>query len=356
MKKIFIIALCLTSFLVMNDLAFAGNKDRSGEAGATELLINPWARSAGLGGFNTSTVTGVEAMRSNVGGLAFAPRTQFIISRSLWLSGSDININAAGLAVKAGDSGVFGLSLMTIDFGDINITTAENPEGGVGTYSPQWLNLGISYARIFSNSIHGGITLRSVTESIGDVRASGLAVDAGIQYVTGPKENIHFGISLRNVGTPLRFTGDGLAFSATAPAGEYPITASQRSEDYELPSLLHIGGAYDFNFGSLHKLTLLGNFTSNSFSQDQFGVGIEYGLKELFALRAGYRYETDITSADKSLNLYTGPSAGFSAGLPLGNAGTRLGIDYAFRLTARYAGTHTLGLRINLGGGEANDE
>jgi len=356
MKKVNIILLCFLSLFLMTDLAIAGNKDRSGEAGATELLINPWARSAGLGGFNTSTVTGIEAMRSNVAGLAFAPRTQFIISRSLWLSGSDININAAGLAVRAGESGVFGLSLMTIDFGDINITTAENPEGGLGTYTPQWLNLGISYARVFSNSIHGGITVRSITESIGDVRASGVAIDAGIQYVTGPKENIHFGIALRNVGTPLRFSGDGLSFSTTASGGEYPLTVSQRSEDYELPSLLHIGGAYDFNFGSLHKLTVLGNFTSNSFSQDQFGLGMEYSLKELFALRFGYKYETDIANVDKSLNLYTGPSAGFSAGLPLGKGGTRLGIDYAYRLTARYAGTHTLGLRLDLGTGPKAEE
>ena len=29
--------------------AFAGNEDRSGQAGAPELLINPWAASAGWG-------------------------------------------------------------------------------------------------------------------------------------------------------------------------------------------------------------------------------------------------------------------------------------------------------------------
>jgi len=356
MRKINIIILCLLSLLFIAYAAYAGNKDRAGEAGATELLINPWAKSAGLGGFNTSTVTGVEAMRTNVGGLAFAPKTQFVAARSLWLTGSDINITAAGLALKAGESGVFGLSLMALDFGDIEITTTDNPEGGLGTYTPQFINLGISYARIFSNAIHGGITLRSITESIGDVSASGLAVDAGIQYVTGAKENIHFGIALRNVGTPLRFSGDGLAYSAGAPEGDYTITASQRSDDFELPSLMHIGGAYDFNFGSLHKLTLLGNFTSNSFSQDQFGVGMEYSLKELFQLRFGYKYEADILSEDAQLNLYTGPSAGFSVALPIGKAGTKLGIDYAYRLTARYAGTHTLGIRLNLHGAEESDD
>ena len=40
-----------------------------------------------------------------------------------------------------------------------------------------------------------------------------VAVDAGIQYVTGPNDNIHFGISLRNIGTPMRYSGEGLSFT-----------------------------------------------------------------------------------------------------------------------------------------------
>jgi len=37
----------------------AGNKDRTGQAGATELLINPWARSSGWGSANMSRVRGL---------------------------------------------------------------------------------------------------------------------------------------------------------------------------------------------------------------------------------------------------------------------------------------------------------
>ena len=39
--------------------ATAGNDDRRGTAGASELLINPWARSAGWGGVNTACAQGV---------------------------------------------------------------------------------------------------------------------------------------------------------------------------------------------------------------------------------------------------------------------------------------------------------
>ena len=41
----------------------AGNPDRQGEAGGYELLLNPWARNAGLHAMSTSFAYGVEAMQ-----------------------------------------------------------------------------------------------------------------------------------------------------------------------------------------------------------------------------------------------------------------------------------------------------
>ncbi len=80
-----------------------------------------------------------------------------------------------------------------------------------------------------------------------DMSAQGVAIDAGIQYVTGPMENIKFGIALKNVGPTMKFSGDGLTFrgfynqfSRTSP------TFVQPSSEYELPAQLSIGGAYDF--------------------------------------------------------------------------------------------------------------
>ena len=48
MKKIIYIILTLGFFLGTYQVGQAGNPDRQGEAGAYELLMNPWARSAGL--------------------------------------------------------------------------------------------------------------------------------------------------------------------------------------------------------------------------------------------------------------------------------------------------------------------
>ena len=105
MKNIFKIASTTLLGALLPAILIAGNGERAGTGGATELLINPWARSAGFGGINTSMAKGVEAMNVNVGGLAYTKNTEVVFSRTTWLKGSDVNINAFGLSQKVGTSG-----------------------------------------------------------------------------------------------------------------------------------------------------------------------------------------------------------------------------------------------------------
>lgn len=330
----------------------AGNKDRAGQAGATELLINPWGQSSGLHGMNSSFVQGAEAMRNNVAGLSFINKTQLLFANTMWLKGSGVNVNAIGFAQRIGESNVLGINVFSMGFGEIPVTTVSSPEGNSGaTFRPQLLNLGIAYARSFSNSIHVGFQLNLINHSIADANATGAAFDMGIQYITGPDDNIHFGISLRNVGTPMRFAGDGLATKLESPQG-YSFTVNQRAEKYELPTTLNIGGAYDLLMGENHRLTLLANFASNSFSRDQFGGGIEYAFHEMFMLRGGYRYEDGITKTldfEQRASAYTGLCGGVSVDVPLKkDSESSLGIDYSYRASNPFSGTHTIGVRINL--------
>ena len=159
--------------------SFGGNDERAGSSGASEILINPWARSTGWGSANCAGIRGLESQFLNVAGLAFTKKTELLFSHTMWLKGSDVNINAFGISQKVGQAGVIGLGLTSFSFGDIPVTTVENPEGGICTFSPQFLNIGLSYAKEFSNRIYGGITVRVISESISDAKASGVAFDAG---------------------------------------------------------------------------------------------------------------------------------------------------------------------------------
>lgn len=349
-RNIFTVFLAIV--LILPVTVDAGNKDRSGQAGASELLINPWAGSSGWGGANVACSRGLESLFTNVAGTAFTQKTEIIFANTDYLKGADINIMAFGLTQRVGESGALTIAIMSMGFGDISRTTISNPDptdATIGTFSPNLMNINIGYAKAFSNSIYGGFNIKIISESIADMSAQGVAIDAGIQYVTGELENIKFGISLKNVGPTMKFSGDGLTFrgfysqfSTTSP------TFQQRVSDFELPATLMIGGAYDFLFGE-SRFTLAGTFVSNSFTQDQVIFGGEFSLKDYLLLRAGYTIEKGINSDAERATVFTGPSAGISIQVPLNKEkGSIFAVDYSYRDTDPFDGVHTIGARISL--------
>ncbi|HEY0976704.1 MAG TPA: PorV/PorQ family protein [Flavobacteriales bacterium] len=334
---------------LVSGTVWAGNPDRAGSAGAAQLLVNPWARSNGWSLANSSTLKGVEGMFGNVAGLAHVRKTELLFTHTRWMDGSGVDINSVGFGQKLGETGVIGLSATTFSFGDLPVTTVEQPEGGLGTFRPTQANIGLSYAKAFSNSIYGGLLVRVVSESIANVRTSGVCFDAGIQYVTGETENIHFGIALKNVGPAMRFGGDGLSVQGLVTASPDQLTLEQRSADFELPSMMNIGAAYDLNLSELHRVTIAGNFASNSFTRDQFSIGAEYAFKKMLHIRGGYLWEKEVTDEALRATVFTGPSAGLSVDLPFGNEKqSALAFDYAYRATNPFSGVHCIGVRVSL--------
>jgi len=345
MKKYFYTLLLLSLGCTV---AFAGNPDRQGEAGAAELLLNPWARSAGLHSMSTSSVAGVEAMRLNIAGLSRINKGELVIANTRLYEGSTIGINALGFATKAGKNGAFGISLVAMDFGEIDVTTNAQPEGTGGTYSPSFFNIGLGYAYTYENKISVGLLVRAISETLPDVSASGFAIDAGVQYVSGDKDEFKLGIALRNIGSPMEFSGEGLSLRAEAIGSQPPfdLTVNQRAEDFELPSLLNIGVSYDFYFGETNFLRGIVNFTSNAFARDDIGVGAEFSFRDLVVIRGAYKVALDAGESFEG-NLYTGLAGGISVDVPLKRADNRIvGIDYAYRATDPFRGTHNFSIRL----------
>lgn len=334
---------------------FAGNPDRQGQAGAPELLMNPWARSAGLHTMTTSMISGVEAMRLNIAGLARVSKTEVAIGHTIYLKGTDIGINSIGFSQKIGNNSAIGLELMALDFGDIRRTTATQPEGTGATFSPRYFNIGLGFSHIFENKVSVGVLARAVSEGIEDVTANAVCLDAGVQYVTGERDNFKFGISLRNVGGRMQFKGEGLSQEISIPSfdNEHGVVASQRATSFELQSVLNIGLSYDFYLGASNRITTVGNYTSNAFSEDQIGAGLEFAFKELVMLRAGYKLDFGSVRSDATVNsepLYTGLSAGATLNVPTSKKenAPRVAFDYAYRTTKIFDGSHSLTVRINL--------
>lgn len=315
-----------------------------------------------MGGVNTSAIKGVESFQYNIGGLAYVDRTEISFSRVNYLQGTNININNLSLGQSLGSGSVIGLTLTSWDFGNVNITTEAQPDGTLGTYSPQIMNIGLGYAKKFSNSITGGLVIRYISEGITNVKAQGIGIDAGIQYQTAltpknklKKEDFRFGIGVRNIGPDMAYAGSGLSLKAVVnQSSGAQRTTLMGSQSYNLPALVNIGVAYDIRLDQnpdnyFHRLTAAGNFNYNAFSSNVLGIGLEYAFKESFMLRGGYNWQENITTSDAYRTQYYGFAGGCTIQLPISKNGTLIGLDYAYAPTRVFNGIHNVGIRLVIG-------
>ena len=371
MKKILAIGI---GAALITQAAFAGNADRKGESGAVELNMISYARSAGFWNLDGASIKGLEAERLNPAGVAYTRKTEIIVAYSSWLTGSGIDIVQGGFSTRFKSNAV-ALSIQSLNFGSIDKTTTIQPEGGIGVFKPTFINIGATYAKNFSlgsnkvmgdNVITGGLTIRFIDEIVENISAAGVGFDLGLQYTTGKKENIHFGVSLRNVGTPMKFSGDGLSYSGIDPGKTYATSKDGKTHKFELPTQLNMSAAYDLYFGRKvelepkkyvqhYRVTFLGQYSANSFGNDNYGLGAEFSLRELFMLRAAYRFESGLYSSTTSVTASNGFAGGLSFNIPFKKDGTgsSIGVDYGIRMTSssvNFMHTHTVGIRINIGG------
>lgn len=333
--------------LVVAQAAFAGNPQRAGSAGAPELLINPWARSAGWGGVNVANIQGVESTYLNIAGTANVQGTSVSFTNTQWLVGAGININAAGLTQSVGDNGVLSANFVSFDYGSWERTTVENPDGGIGTVSPSTTIIGVGYAQKFTESIRGGVNIKLYNTTMVDMNVTSASVDAGVQYVTGERDQIKFGITLRNIGPAAEYEGEGQSVTLTVPQGGYAQAFRERSESFELPATLAIGGSYDWEFAS-QRLTVAAAFQSNSFEKDIYTLGAEYSFKEIVLVRAGYSFYDSRDYAENT-SVFTGFNMGASVDVPLSkNSDDSFQLDYSYRSTSFFDGVHSIGVSFIL--------
>ena len=341
--------------------AKAGNTDRIGEAGAYELLINTQARTMGLMGINSANVRGIDALGSNIAGLAHNKGLSVFSNYTSWLSATGTSLFNVGVGGEISNGNNIGFSIGYMTFGEIPRTTTINPEP-LSTFSPFYLNLGLSYARVFGKGVRAGITGKLINESINNLSASGFALDAGMQYTTGEKEDFHFGVFVRNLGFPMKYSGDGLILNRPVPLGsaQYDLPFYNRAAKFELPTQFSIALSKDFYFGDkpsgsdvfckpMHRLSASTNFVYNGFTPNNYGLGFEYALREMISLRLGFLYEDNTFNKETTARAHMGFAGGVSYDLKVGKDRrktknpTVLEISYNYRPSHVFGGTHNFG-------------
>jgi hypothetical protein len=261
-----------------------------------------------------------------------------MVSHMSYLADIDVQYIAAGIRLDG--VGALGIAVKSLALGDVAVTTEDYPDGTGEMVSPTFMTIGATFSRRMSEQISFGVTANLILERMGEVSASGIAVNAGVQYAgLGGVEGLSFGVAIKNVGPKMKYDGDGLLRNGqlndiTRPDAIYKIEAAEA----ELPSTIEIGLGLEQQHTEHFKTILSGTFQNNNFSDDEFKVGVEGMFDEMFTLRFGSAFSS--SGGDREY-LY-GVTVG--AGIKTSFQGLDLSVDYAFRDVKYMRGNHVFSL------------
>ncbi len=327
--------------LLVPSTSLAGRGDKAGTAAATELLVPIGAASIGMGNSAIATAVGIEAIYWNPAGLS---RTTYgsmgMISHMTYLA--DISVEYGAVSTGFFGLGSVALSLKTFSIGDIPVTTEEYPDGTGETISPTMMVVGGTFARNISDRISMGLNAKIIYEKMGDVSANDICFDAGVQYSgLGGVPGLEFGVVLKNIGPKMRYEGTGLLRNATIEDGllvNTPVKLQASSDD--LPSTIEIGLAYTSVLDEANAVRMASVFRNNNYSEDEYGLGAEYGYDHRFFARLGY----DFASGLEGREYIFGPTFGF--GVKTTVYDLAVSVDYAYRSVEYFSGNHVITLSV----------
>lgn len=342
-KKLTIISTVFLATTILTTDVFAGGGKRNGTAGAQELLIPVSARGLAMSGADISGITGLDAIFYNpagFGGSSFGTEAMFSYMSYI----ADIGFSFAAVGVNLGDFGAIAFNVRTLDFGDIPVTTVDNPYGTGTTFSPSFFVGGITYSNSLTDRIRVGVNLNLISEKIIRTSASGFSFDAGIQYdgLAGV-EGLKMGVVIKNLGSQIKYDGEDLIRTAIDPTSLrgsqfYKIDAAS----FELPSQLELGVAYSYKFDESYKAIFASSFQNNNFANDEYKIAGEFNYDDLFFIRGGYTYVRENVD-DTNQNIW-GPT--FGAGIIL-RTGVDIMVDYAFRSVDYFDANHMITVKLS---------
>jgi hypothetical protein len=347
MKKSFFAGALLVcvAILLVATTGVAQNQ-RTGTSAASELLIPVGARDLAQGGASIAGSQGLESIHWNPAGVArMSGSAEGMFSTMTYIGDIRVSYGAAG--AKFGEFGSVALSLKSLSFGDIPVTTVDDPEGlGGGTFSPSYITMGLTYSRQITDAASVGVTAKIISETIARVSASGLAFDIGVQYhgllnLTG----LQLGVTIKNIGPEMKYDGSGLLHLATSSEGlRQEQYFKSDAAGFELPSMIEIGASYAGKVQEDMMYTISGAYTSNNLYVDEYRLGGEYGINvsgvSLFA-RGGYSFLPQIK--EKTDRIF-GATVGF--GIAYDTGGTTLTVDYAYRQVELFDANNVLSLKV----------
>lgn len=268
------------------------------------LVIHPDAETAGMAGTSVGLRGNAYAPENNMAAAALAKnRMDAGAGFTLWMPGvSKNNLLTASGYFKVTDKFALGADFKYFSYPAYAVTS---PEGRSSSeFQPKEFSVGLGASFQIMEGLAAGLHLKMASSALAkDAKGSAFGADISLKY---EKDALQAGLSAENIGTKVKYDNNA----------------------YPMPLFIRGGVAYSFSglTTSLEADYLDGGVMA--------GAGLQYAIKEIAFVRAGYHYGNAIPSY-ASLGLgfkFSGIHADFFyllASKTLGNT-LGFGLGYSF--------------------------
>jgi long-subunit fatty acid transport protein len=301
------------------------------------LLIEPSARYTGMGNAGVASHDELQAAYYNPGAIGRMQGFGVQFTHSIWLA--DITYDYVVALARMGSAGNLLVNVTSLNSGEMDVRTVEQPLGTGEKYSVSNIAMGIGYGRQITDRFSMGFQITYLQETIWHSSLSTMAISVGTMYNLTPN-GIRLGASICNFGLPAGYSGRDLRIIYDNDPDKYGDNSSLPGEIYTekhpLPVLFRVGLSWPIRLNENNQFQLAVNAFHPNDNTESLSFGGEWVIFKSMALRAGYQ---NLFLKDSEVGLTLG------AGLNLNLQGTNFRFDYGWADHGRLENTQrfTLG-------------
>ncbi len=323
-------------FLLAATTAFGQSK--TGTSVGQFLLIEPSARVAAMGNAGSTMYGEIQAAYYNPAAIGLFAVNGVQFTHSPWIA--DISYDFAGVGVTLGNFGNLYASVTSLNSGEIDVRTVEQPLGTGERYSVTDLAFGLGYGRRISDQFSVGVQVTYLQETIWHSSMYAFALNVGTLYRIS-ENGLHIGASISNFGTRAKFNGTDLRVLYDQNTANYGDNANLPAElftdDFPLPILFRVGLGMPLVIDDANKIHVAVDAFHPSDNTESISTGAEWAYDNTLFLRGGYQ---NLFMQDSEVGLTLG------AGLQYTLDVYTVNFDYGWADHGRLKETHRFTLGI----------
>ena len=332
---------------------------RVGTRGANFLEIPIGARGQALGASGGALIDGAQGLAWNVASAASVEGFSLAFDYTNLFADTDIDLIYAAAVFSLNDVSALGITVTSLNSGDIIRTTEDFPEGGDPqfgeTFKFNGFAAGLTYARAITDRLNVGAQVKLVSEGLDDAKVDWVALDVAALFRTG-LVGTTLGATITNIGGDANYSGSAVerivAAGTDAFQTEDNVPVSFDTRALTLPTAFRfsvvadvIGSAEAWvpSAGTTSQLKLALDFYDSISTALQPSLGLEYSFRELIFGRLGKRWYNEESTSD-----FRDFSDGFAlgAGLKIPILKRFLQLDYAYTDRGILENTQTFSLQF----------